>query len=386
MVGIFAAKRTAIGAFQGQFSQYSASDLGGYAIKGAIESTELKETDEVIMGCVLQGGLGQAPARQASIKAGLKENIPTTTINKVCGSGMQSIIYACESLRTERIETAVAGGMESMTNAPYALEKSRSGYRFGHGALIDLMLRDGLEDAFIKTANGERCTMGYFADNTAKHYSISREEQENFAKETFERALEAQKAKYFDQEIIRIIHKSKNEEKALESDEQIARVNPIKFSSLKPAFHTNGSVTAATSSALADGAAALVLSKNTKGALAKIAGYASHAQNPETFTSAPIKAIEKLCLSIGWPIETIDAFEINEAFAIVPMLVMNSLKVPREKVNIFGGACALGHPIGASGARIIVTLVNIMEKYKFKRGIAAVCIGGGEATAIAIER
>lgn len=385
MIGIHAATRTAIGAFQGQLSSYSATDLGGFAIRAALSSANLKTVDEVFMGCVLQASLGQAPARQASIKAGLSESVPTSTINKVCGSGMRAVMFACDSLRLGHIQTAIAGGMESMTNAPYALEKARSGYRFGHGNIIDLMLHDGLEDAYHKNAQGGRCAMGVFADATAKEYAFSRSAQEDFAKQTYENALAAQQNGAFDQEIASITFTDKKSEMCIDKDEQISRVKPEKFSALKPAFGAEGTVTAATSSSLADGAAALVLSSQTEGALAKIMGYTSFAQTPETFTTAPIGAIKKLCESLNWPTDSVDAFEINEAFAVVPMAVMKSLNISREKINMFGGACALGHPIGASGARIIVTLLNVMRQKNLKRGIAAACIGGGEATAIALE-
>lgn len=385
MIGIHAASRTAIGAFQGQFSSYSATDLGSFAIRAALNAAKFKTVNEVFMGCVLQAGLGQAPARQASIKAGLDASIPTTTINKVCGSGMRAVMFACDSLRLGHIQTAIAGGMESMTNAPYALEKARFGYRFGHGNLIDIMLHDGLEDAFHKNPKGGRCSMGVFADATASEYAFSRNAQEEFACQTFENALIAQQSNAFDAEITPITFADKKGEILINKDEQISRVKPDKFAALKPAFGKDGTVTPATSSSLADGAAALVLSHNTEGALAKIMGYTSFAQTPETFTTAPIGAIKKLCESLNWPIDSVDAFEINEAFAVVPMAVMKTLNIPRDKINIFGGACALGHPIGASGARIIVTLLNVMRQKKLKRGIAAACIGGGEATAIALE-
>ena len=385
MIGIFAAKRTAIGAFQGQFSSYSSTDLGSFAIRSALGTSGLKTVDEVFMGCVLQGGLGQAPARQASIKAGLDSSIPTTTVNKVCGSGMRAIMFACDSLRLGHIKTAIAGGMESMTNAPYALEKARSGYRFGHGALIDLMLNDGLEDAFHKNAQGGRLAMGVFADNTAANYSFSREMQEDFTRQTYEQAIAAQTSRTFNSEIAPVIFSDKKGEMTIDQDEQLSRVKPDKFSSLKPAFKIDGTVTAATSSSLADGAAALVLSASTEGAIARVVGYASHAQSPETFTTAPIEAIRKLCSAINWPIDSVDVFEINEAFAVVPMAAITALNIAREKVNMYGGACALGHPIGASGARIVVTLLNVMRQKGLQRGIATACIGGGEATAIAIE-
>ncbi len=385
MIGIYAAKRTAIGAFQGQFSAYSSTDLGGFAIRATLDASSFKTVDEVFMGCVLQGGLGQAPARQASIKAGLDTSIPTTTVNKVCGSGMRAIMFACDGIRLGQIQTAIAGGMESMTNAPYALEKGRSGYRFGHGALIDLMLNDGLEDAFHKNAQGGRLAMGVFADNTATDYSFSRQLQEDFAGQTYEQAIAAQTSGAFNSEITPVIFSDKKGEMTFDQDEQLSRVKPEKFSALKPAFKADGTVTAATSSSLADGAAALVLSANTQDALAKIVGYASHAQSPETFTTAPIGAINKLCTQLGWSIDAVDAFEINEAFAVVPMAAIKTLNIARTKVNMYGGACALGHPIGASGARIVVTLINILRQKNLKRGIAVACIGGGEATAIALE-
>lgn len=385
MIGIHAATRTAIGAFQGQLSPYSATDLGGFAIRATLASANVQTVDEVFMGCVLQAGLGQAPARQASIKAGLSKSVPATTINKVCGSGMRSVMFACDSLRLGHIKTAITGGMESMTNAPYVLEKARSGYRFGHGNLVDVMLHDGLEDAYHKTAQGNRCAMGIFADATAQEYELSRKAQEDFAQQTFEKALAAQQNGFFDAEISPITFADKKGEVIISKDEQISRVKPEKFSALKPAFLADGTVTAATSSSLADGAAALMLSHQTEAALAKIMGYSSFAQTPETFTTAPVGAIKKLCESLNWSVDSVDAFEINEAFAVVPMSVMKSLSIPREKINMYGGACALGHPIGASGARIIVTLLNIMRQKNLKRGIAAACIGGGEATAIALE-
>lgn len=385
MIGIFSAKRTAIGAFQGQFSNFSGTDLGSFAIKAALEASSILTIDEVFMGCVLQGGLGQAPARQASIKAGLNDSVPASTINKVCGSGMKAIMVACDSLRLGNIQTAIAGGMESMTNAPYILEKARGGYRFGHGTLIDLMQHDGLEDAYHKNAQGGRFPMGAFADDTATSCAFSRTDQEAFAAKTHENALNAQQNGLFIDEITPILYKDKKGDLTLDQDEQISRVKPEKFSVLKPAFKPDGTVTAATSSSLADGAAALVLSSKTEGALARIVGYASHSQSPETFTLAPVEAIKKLCASLNWPIDTIDAFEINEAFAVVPMAAIKMLNISREKVNINGGACALGHPIGASGARVVVTLLNVMLQKGLKRGIAAACIGGGEATAIALE-
>lgn len=384
MVYIVSAKRTAIGAFQGQLSGFSATDLGSFAIKSAVQAAGC-DIDEVFMGCVLQGGLGQAPARQAAIKAGLGSNISTTTINKVCGSGMRSIMFASDAIRLNHIKTAVAGGMESMSNAPYFLNKARSGYRFGHGAFNDLMLHDGLEDAFHKTSQGLRMPMGNFADQTAKKYGFSREDQESFAKETFEKAVNAQTTNAFADEIAAITVADKKGDVIVQQDEQVSKVKPEKFAILKPAFNADGTVTAATSSSLADGAAALVLSGNADGALGKIVGYTSFAQNPEEFTEAPIGAIKNLLAQTSWTIDSVDAFEINEAFAVVPMAAIKALNINRDKVNIRGGACALGHPIGMSGARVVVTLLNIMRSMNLKRGIAAACIGGGEATAIAIE-
>lgn len=384
MVYIVSAKRTAIGAFQSQLGGFSATDLGGVAIKSAVQVANCA-VNEVFMGCVLQGGVGQAPARQAAIKAGLDSNIPTTTINKVCGSGMRAIMFASDAIRLKHIKVAVAGGMESMSNAPYFLNKARSGYRFGHGTLNDLMLHDGLEDAFHKTAQGLRMPMGNFADQTAKKYGFSREDQEAFAKETYEKALGAQTNNDFMNEIAAIAISDKKGEIIVQQDEQVSRVKPEKFSALKPAFNVDGTVTAATSSSLADGAAALVLSGDSEGALGKIVGYTSFAQNPEEFTEAPIGAIKKLLNQTGWTLGSVDAFEINEAFAVVPMAAIKALNIDRAKVNIRGGACALGHPIGMSGARVVVTLLHIMCSMNLKRGIAAACIGGGEATAIALE-
>ncbi len=385
MIGIFAAKRTAIGAFQGQFNSFSATDLGRFAIQAALEASGLKTVDEVFMGCVLQGGLGQAPARQAAIKAGLDVSVPATTINKVCGSGMRALMFACDSLRLGNIQTAIAGGMESMTNAPYILDKARSGYRFGHSIITDLMQHDGLEDAYHKNSHGGRVAMGSFADDTANAFCFTRADQEEFASVTHTNALAAQNSGAFKTEIIPVLFSDKKGELTLDQDEQLSRVKPEKFSSLKPAFKPDGTVTAATSSSLADGSAAIVLSAKTDGSLGKIVGYASHSQSPETFTTAPIGAIKKLCATLNWSIDSVEAFEINEAFAVVPMAVMKNLNIPREKINMHGGACALGHPIGASGARIVVTLLNVMIQKGLKRGIASACIGGGEATAIAIE-
>lgn len=385
MVYILSAKRTAIGAFQGQLSGFSATDLGSFAIKSALNSTTNNCIDEVFMGCVLQAGLGQSPARQASIKACISDSVPTNTINKVCGSGMRAAMMACDSIKLNNIKTAVVGGMESMTNAPYILDKARSGYRFGHGTIIDHMLNDGLEDSFNKTVTGSKMPMGCFADQTAARYNFSRQEQEEFAKTTFEKALNAQENGFFANEIAPITIKDKKGDFVFDKDEQINRVKPEKFALLKPAFGKDGTVTAATSSSLADGAAALVLSSNSEGALAKIAGYSSFSQKPEEFTLAPIGAIKSVLQQTGWEINSVGAFEINEAFAVVPMAAIKELNIPQEKVNIYGGACALGHPIGASGARIIVTLLNIMRNLSLKRGIASACIGGGEATAIALE-
>ncbi len=379
-VAILGAARTAMGGFQGVFDGVSASDLGGAAIAGAMAQAEKTTVDEVVMGCVLPAGQGQAPARQAGFAAGLGESVPATTLNKMCGSGMQAVMNACDQLRLGRARTVAAGGMESMSNAPYLLPKMRGGARIGHGQVIDHMFLDGLEDAYDKGR-----LMGTFAEDCAEKFQFTREAQDGYALGSLENALRAQKEGAFEGEIIDFTVKSRKGDVVISADEQPASARPDKIPQLRPAFRKDGTVTAANASSISDGAAALVL--GTEGPVrAWIRGYASHAQAPGWFTTAPVPAAKKLLASVGWDVSDVDLWEVNEAFAVVPMAFMHELGLPRDKVNVNGGACALGHPIGASGARIIVTLLNAMEKRDLKRGVAAICIGGGEGTAIAIER
>jgi len=383
------AKRTPIGGFQGSLAAYKGHQLGSLAIS-ALNTKGI--IDEVIMGCVLPAAQGQAPARQAALGAGLSSGVSATTVNKVCGSGMKAIMIACDQIALGQAHSVVAGGMESMSNAPYLLENARKGYRVGHGQIIDHMYRDGLEDAYHKNADGSHSLMGTFADATAKRYGFSRDDQDQFALRGFEKVQYALGFKFFQGEIIPIeIKDAKGNQTILQTDEAPDRVKPEKFSALRPAFDAGGTVTAATSSSLADGAAALWLvdgetaNKQGLSPLARVVGYASYAHEPEWFTTAPIGAIKKLLDKIGWSLDQVDLFEINEAFAVVPMAAIKELSIPAEKVNIHGGACTLGHPIGASGARIVVTLIHALKQHGLKRGIASVCIGGGEATAIAVE-
>jgi acetyl-CoA C-acetyltransferase len=386
-VVILGAKRTPLGAFQGELSAVKATQLGSIAIQGALEESHLSpsEVEEVLMGCVLPAGLGQAPARQAALGAGLPSSIPCTTLNKVCGSGMKAVMIAASEIRLKEISVAIAGGMESMSNAPYLLEKARSGYRMGHGRLIDHMLLDGLENAY------DHLAMGVFAERTAQKYLFSREAQDAFAIASDEKAIKASKDGTFSAEITPIHLELGRLSINATQDECPFRVKVDRIPTLRPAFDKDGTVTAANSSSISDGAAALVLSSRSYAdqhnlkPRALIRGYATHAQEPEWFTTAPVKAIQKLLDSLGWTIDDVDLFEINEAFAVVTMAAIVDLKLPPEKVNVHGGACALGHPIGASGARILVTLLNALERKGLKRGIASLCIGGGEATAMAIE-
>lgn len=382
---IVSATRTPIGSFQGALKQFSATQLGSHAIKSAIARANLspENIDEVIMGCVLSAGLGQAPARQAALGAGLQPQTPCTTINKMCGSGMKSLMLAHDAIALGDQKIIIAGGMESMSNAPYILPKARSGYRIGHHSVIDHMFYDGLEDAYEKGK-----LMGYFAELCAQHYHFSRTDQDEFALRSFHRAVQANNDGTFIQEISPI-HSG---ETLINMDEGIITAKPEKISKLRPAFSEQGTVTAANSSSISDGAAALILMKLSEAEarglipLAKIAAHCSYAQAPSWFTTAPIGVIKKLLDKLNWQINSVDLFEINEAFAVVTMAAIHELKLPVDKVNIHGGACVLGHPIGASGARIVVTLLNALQKYNLKRGIAALCIGGGEATAIAVER
>lgn len=387
---IVAAKRTPVGSFQGVFSQITATTLGATAIQGALHSLNLPVdvVDEVYMGCVLPAGLGQAPARQAALESGLLPKTPCTTVNKVCGSGLKAIMLGVSTLRHKEAHVVVAGGMESMTNAPYLLNKARGGYRLGHGTLYDHMILDGLEDSY-----GNGGLMGYFAEITAEKYKFTREEQDAFAIESSKRALQALHQNTFADEIC---HVTINEKKGAEStfitqDEPPTKVILEKIPKLKPAFKPDGTVTAANSSSISDGGAAVVLMSLTEAnrlgiePLATVRGQVSLAQEPQWFTTAPVGAIQKLCAQLNWSIDDVDLFEINEAFAVVTMAAMHDLKIPHEKVNVFGGACALGHPIGASGARILVTLIHALRHLGKKRGIAALCIGGGESVAMAVE-
>lgn len=380
--------RTPIGNLQGELKDFSAPQLGAHAIKAAIERAGLKSEDihEVIMGCVLPAGLGQAPARQASLLAGIANTTPCTTINKVCGSGMKAVMFAHDMLLVGSTDVVVAGGMESMTNAPYLLSKARQGYRLGHGQILDHMMLDGLEDAYNK---GQ--AMGVFADQTATAYGFTRAEQDAFALKSFERAKAATSDKHFAAEIAPITLKTKQGDVIIDKDEHPFSVNPEKIPQLNAVFTKEGTVTAGNASSIADGAAALTLMRQSEAEkrgikpLARIFGHSSAAKTPAEFTTAPVDATKKLLTKLNWSINDIDLFEINEAFAVVTMAWMRGLQVPHEKVNIHGGAVALGHPIGASGARIIVTLIAALQQHGLKRGLASLCIGGGEATAIGIE-
>jgi acetyl-CoA C-acetyltransferase len=387
-VVISSAMRTPMGGFQGDLDSFSASELGGTAIQGALEQAGVDCVDEVIMGNVLGAGQGQAPARQASFKAGLNENIPATTLNKMCGSGMKAAMIGFDQIKLGQNKILAVGGMESMSNAPYLLPKMRGGARLGHGKAIDHMFLDGLEDAYEPGR-----LMGTFAEDCAEKYQFTREAQDNYALTSLENSLSAQKAGAFENEIkaIEVIDRKGTKSFVL-LDEQPQNAQPDKIPSLKPAFRKNGTVTPANSSSISDGGAALILTskihakKEGLPIRARILAHSSYAHAPGLFTTAPIYAVKKLLKSVDWSIEMVDLWEVNEAFAVVPMAFMHELDVPREKMNVHGGACAMGHPIGASGARIMVTLLNALERYDLKRGVAAVCIGGGEGTAIAVER
>ncbi|MBT3566479.1 MAG: acetyl-CoA C-acyltransferase [Porticoccus sp.] len=379
--------RTPIGSMQGQFSEVSAVELGAAAIKAAVDRSgvPLDAISSVDMGCVLSAGLRQAPARQATIGAGLSVRVSATTINKVCGSGMKAIMNAYDGLTLGRTDIAIAGGMESMTNAPYLMSQGRGGYRFGDATIYDHMTMDGLEDAYAKSA------MGLFAEKTCSKYQFTREEQDAFAITSLRRAQQAITDGKFDSEIAPFVVKNRRGDTLYAQDEQPGKGNIEKIPQLRPAFKKDGSVTAANSSSISDGAAALVLTRLSVAKklglkpLAKVSDYASNSHEPEWFTTAPVGAIKKLLKALDWSKNDVDLYEINEAFAVVTMAAMKDLDLPHEKVNVHGGACALGHPIGASGARIIVTLLAAMQLYEKKKGIAAICIGGGEALAVALE-
>lgn len=384
---IVASTRTALAGFQGGFSTLSAPQLGAEVIKASVQKAGLKpdQIDEVYMGNVVSAGLGQAPARQAALQAGLSTSTPCTTISKVCGSGMKAVMLGADAILCGHASVVIAGGMESMTNAPYLLGKARQGHRLGHQPTKDSLFLDGLEDA----ESGR--LMGEFGQQTADRFNVTREQMDDYSLESLRRATEATNEGHFDSEITPVTVSSRRGDSVVDSDEQVATAKPEKVRSLKPAFKKDGSVTAANSSSISDGAASLILmdkeSLNNSGvtAEAKICAYASHAQIPEEFTLAPIGAIKKVLNKTGWNIDEVDLFEINEAFAVVAIAAMNELGLDHQKVNINGGACAIGHPLGASGTRIIVTLIHALKRLNKKRGIAALCIGGGEATAIAIE-
>jgi len=385
---IVSAARTPMGAFQGELKDFSAPQLGAAAIRAAVERAGVKpeQIQEVIMGCVLPAGQGQAPARQASLGGGLPLATGATTVNKMCGSGMKAAMFAHDMLAAGANEIMVAGGMESMTSAPYLLPKARSGYRMGHQQALDHMFFDGLEDAYDKGK-----LMGVFAEDCASKYSFTREEQDKFAVASLERAQAASKTGAFAWETTPIAIKTGKAERFMEQDEPPFKANFEKIPTLKPAFRKDGTVTAANSSSISDGAAALVMMRRSTAEklglkpLAVVVAHTTHSQEPGWFTTAPVGAIKKLYAATGWSASKVDLYEINEAFAVVTMAAMKEHGLPHDKVNIHGGACALGHPIGASGARILVTLIGALRKTGGKRGVASLCIGGGEATAMAIE-
>ena len=385
---IVGAARTPMGGFLGDLKDASAPTLGARAIAAALERAKLSggDADEVLMGCVLPAGLGQAPARQASLGAGVPNSVGATTINKMCGSGMKAAMLACGLIKAGEAEIVVAGGMESMSNAPYLLERARAGYRMGHGRVVDSMFLDGLEDAYDKGR-----LMGTFAEDCAEAYQFTREAQDAFALASLERANRAIRDGSFDAEIVPVSVKSGKSEALMKADEQPPKARPDKIPALKPAFREGGTVTAANASSISDGAAALVFTRASVAErrglipLARVVGQTTHAAEPSKFPTAPIGALRKLFEKTGWRAGDVDLFEINEAFAVVAMAAMRDLDLPHERVNVNGGACALGHPIGASGARILVTLLAAMHAKGAKRGVAALCIGGGEATAMAVE-
>ena len=384
---ILSARRTPVGAFQGAFASVKATELGTAAIRAAVESSGLSAEDvqEVIMGCVLPAGLGQGPARQASLGAGIPDTTPTTTINKLCGSAMKAIMMAADSLRTGDIDIAVAGGLESMTNAPYMLLKARSGFRMGHGEILDHMFYDGLQSAYDGKA------MGCFADATAAKYGFTREMQDAFATESVMRSLRAVEAGAFAGEITPVTVKSRKGEVVVDKDETPFTCDVKKIPGMRPAFTKDGTVTAASSSSISDGAAALVLMRESAAKarglkpMARLLAYASNSHAPEWFTTAPVGSIKKVLAKVGWQAGDVDLYEVNEAFAAVTMAAMHDCGLDHAKVNVNGGACALGHPIGATGARITTTLLHALKARGLKRGVASLCIGGGEATALAVE-
>ena len=380
--------RTPMGGMQGALADASATDLGATAVKAAVERAGVSgdEIDRIYMGCVLPAGLGQAPARQAAIKAGLPKSVEATTVNKVCGSGMQTVIMGAEALAAGSVEVVVAGGMESMTNAPYLLKKHRSGARIGHDTAYDHMFLDGLEDAYEQGR-----AMGAFAQCTADEYQLTRAEMDEYSIESLARANNAIKGGAFADEVVPVTVVTRKGEVVIDTDEQPGKGNPAKIPELKAAFAKEGTITAATSSSISDGAAAVVLTREStakaqgRQPVARIVALAAHAQEPKDFTTAPVGAIRKVLDRAGWSVEDVDLWEVNEAFACVAMFAMRDIGIPHDRINIHGGATALGHPIGASGTRILVTLLNALRQKGLKRGVASLCIGGGEGTAVAIE-
>ena len=388
-VFIVAAARTPMGGFQGVFRDLTAPELGAAAIKSALEGGHISvdAVDEVLMGCVLPAGLGQAPARQAAMGAGLSINVPCTTVNKVCGSGMKTAMLAFDQIRAGTSDVVVAGGMESMSNAPYLSAKTRAGARLGHASLLDHMFTDGLEDAY-QTGT----LMGVFAEQCAEAYQFTRADQDAYAIASLNRSLSADAAGHFASEISPVTLKTRKGENVVTADEQPQSARPEKIPQLKPAFKADGTVTAANSSSISDGASAVVLASAEEVAAhgftprARVCGHATFAHAPDWFTTAPIHTAKKLLDQLGWGADDVDLWEVNEAFAVVAMAFIRDMDLSHEKVNVHGGACALGHPIGASGSRILVTLLNALETHDQRRGMAVICLGGGEATAVAIER
>ncbi|MDN6859898.1 acetyl-CoA C-acyltransferase [Pseudomonas sp. CAN2814] len=386
---IVSATRTPMGGFLGDFKDVTAATLGAAAIRAAVERARLgaEEVDEAVLGCVLAAGQGQAPARQAVLGAGLARGTPCSTVNKMCGSGMKAAMMAHDAILAGSARVALAGGMESMSNAPFLLDRARSGYRMGHGRVLDHMFLDGLEDAYDKGR-----LMGTFAEDCAEKYGFTREQQDEYAITSLTRAQKAMSEGRFKDEIVAVTVKAGKELRAISEDEQPPKARLDKIPTLKPAFRDSGTVTAANASSISDGAAALVLMRLSEAEkrgltpLAAIRGHSSFADAPNLFPTAPVGAVERLMQRTGWALGDVDLFEVNEAFAVVAMAAMRDLDIPHDKLNVHGGACALGHPIGASGARVIVTLLSALKQYDLKRGVASVCIGGGEATAIAVER
>jgi acetyl-CoA C-acetyltransferase len=380
--------RTPIGNFQGAFTGVPATELGSKAIKAALDRAGVNATDveEVLMGCVLPAGLGQAPARQASLGAGIPASAGCVTVNKVCGSGMKTVMMAHDSILAGSADVIVAGGMESMTNSPHLLPTGRTGIKFGHGEILDHMAYDGLEDAYKK-----RTAMGVFAEKCAREWQFSRQEQDEYSMRSVTRAQNAIKSGKFKDEIVPVEVAGRKGAVLVSDDEKPGLVDASKIPALKPAFEKDGTVTAGSASAISDGAAALVVMRESEAKkrglkpVARILGHATHSQEPEWFTTAPVDSIKNLLAKVGWKASDVDLYEVNEAFAVVPMAAMRELKIPAEKINVHGGGIALGHPIGASGARILVTLINALKQTGGKKGVASLCIGGGEATSVAVE-